>query len=101
MKHGIFKHPEIEIRSNDAVIDKIRSQVKERTKQFDFFIVKKFDSFVRTPDEERAALEITGIQWVNSSVVQDNQLHIEELSCDTCKVNYVCEDCLSKPGASN
>ena len=88
------------LKSKFAVIDIIRSQVKERTKQFDFFIVKKFDTFVRTPDEERAALEITGIQWVNSSVVQDNQLYIEELSCDTCKVNYVCEDCLSKPGAS-
>ena len=55
----------------------------------------------RTPDEEWHKLEITGIQWVHSLVVRDNQLYIEELSCDAFKVNSVCEDCLSKSGASN
>ena len=58
LKGGMFKHPEIKIRDDDAVIILIRSQVKERTKQFDFFIVKKFNSFERTPDKERGALEV-------------------------------------------
>ena len=58
LKGGMFKHPEIKIRNDDAVIILIRSQVKERTEQFDFFIVKKFNSFERTPDKERGALEV-------------------------------------------
>ena len=41
LKRGIFKHPEIEIHSDDAAIDIIRSEVKERTKQLDFFLFLK------------------------------------------------------------
>ena len=60
-----FKYPEIEICSDDAVINIIRSEVKGWTKRFDFFIVEKCDSFERT-DKERDA---PGIQWVHSLVV--------------------------------
>ena len=42
LKRGMFKHPQIKIHSHDAVINIIRSEVKERTKRFDFFIVEKF-----------------------------------------------------------
>ena len=41
LKRGIFKHLEIEIHSDDAAIDIIRSEVKERTKQLDFFLFLK------------------------------------------------------------
>ena len=54
----VFKHPEIKIGSDDAVINIIRFEVKERTKPFDFFIAEKFDSFERTTDKEHDALEI-------------------------------------------
>ena len=54
----MFKHFEIDFRSDDAIINIIRSEVKGRTKRSDFCIVEKFDSFKRTPDKERDALEI-------------------------------------------
>ena len=54
----MFKHFEIDFRSDDAIINIIRSEVKGRTKWSDFCIVEKFDSFKRTPDKERDALEI-------------------------------------------
>ena len=54
----MFKHPEIKIHSDDTVSNVIRSEVKERTKRFDFFIVEKFNSFERTPDKEQDALEM-------------------------------------------
>ena len=47
LKRGIFKHPEIEIHSDDAAIDIIRSEVKERTKQLDFFFVSKIISIMQ------------------------------------------------------
>ena len=66
LKRGMFKHPEIKIHNDDAVINTIRYEVKERTKQFYFFIVEKSDSFERTPNQERGALEI---QEFNSCIV--------------------------------
>lgn len=54
----LFKHFQINFRSDDAVINIIRSEVKGRTKRSDFCIVEKFDSFKRTPDKQRDALEI-------------------------------------------
>ena len=96
----MFKHPEIKIHSDDTVSNIIRSEVKERTKRLDVFIVEKFNSFERTPDKEQDALEMQEFNGC-SLVVWDNQLYNEELSCDVCKMNSVCEDWFSKPESSN
>ena len=80
----MFKHPGIKIHIDDTVSNVIRSEVKERTKRFEVFIVKKFNSFERTPDKEQDALEMQEFNGC-SLVVWDNQLYIEELSCDYVK----------------
>ena len=100
LKRGMFKQPETEVRTDVKVVEIIHAEVKERTKKFDLFIIEKLDKFGRTPDDERDALEITGIQRVHSLVARDGTLYIEELSCTKCTVNSVCTDCLLKPGAT-
>ena len=85
----MFKDNEIEIRSADSVIEIIRSEIKEQTKCFEFFLVEKFDEFELIADKDRDELQITGITCVHSLVTQDDKLYIEDLSCIKCTVNSV------------
>ena len=93
LKRGMLKQPEAEIRTDVKVEEIMHTEVKEQTKKFDFFVIEKFDKFGRIPEDERDALQITGIQRVHSLVARDGTLYIEELSCQKCTVNSVCSDC--------
>ena len=88
LKYGIFKHPEIKIRSDNAVINIIGPEVNEGTKYFDLFLLK-------TLAVSKELLTKNVMHWkyrnsmVHSLVVWDNQLSIRDLSCDAkivCKV---------------
>jgi hypothetical protein len=79
------------IDSSEKVVNKIRSEVKQQTRQFSHFIAEALDDKLEVESKEESLVNISKCHsiWID----QDGILRGKELSCLACTVSTRCHEC--------
>ena len=86
LRRGMLKDEDLEVRTVDQAIAVINSNLKDKTKTFQFFLVQPFPEFER--NLSRKELAITGIKQLHSMTVVSDNLYAREISCINCTLLY-------------
>ena len=73
------------------IVDVIRSELKEETKKFEFFVVEEFRKTDRIKGRDKCSVQ--GIMKLHSMVTNGSDVILRQWTCTKCTVASVCEEC--------
>ena len=82
------------VRGIDDILSVIQSEIKTKTKKFEFFMVEIFGDFLKKTPESREYLNVVGIMKAHSLKLCNDNIIVSEWTC-TCSVQSTCT-CSSK-----
>ena len=98
LRRAMLKNPDLTVHSAEDVVEAIKTEMKEKTKKFEFCIIEPYPEFVRATDRDE--LGISGINQLHSFYVRGENLYFSEQSCTDCTISKMCQECSTTPDAT-
>lgn len=95
-QRGIAKHNE-GISTSSDIVRIIRSEVKDATSKFSFFVVEEFQGFQRV--DQTSEFPLPGILSIHSLKVKQSGILARKLTCTACSPSRLCDSCTLAPAS--
>ena len=77
----------------DDILSVIASEIKSKTKKFEFFVVEKFERFLKKTHKLHNYCKVPGIMGLHILKLCGDKIVLSELTCNECTHDILCENC--------